>query len=269
MDDPRLLNLETTTRCNGRCVYCVRDMIGNHDMPLEVYKRCIDAFPEVEEVWPHGIGEPLLYPHIVEAVKYAADADMKVIMYTNATLLKEDISKALIDAGLTRMVFSVDAADPITYAKLRPGLDWTKVVENTERFCRLSDGMHTTARITVTPKNKDQTNEIVKFWMDKGVTSVMLAPVNDIPSFDFAPLWSSKQDRVDCDNPHEHFIVRVNGDVVPCCRDRWLHYRMGNVNEQDPRAIWEGANWRGLREAMLSGQNYPRLCDICKGVSNA
>lgn len=265
MKDPKLLNLETTTRCNGRCVYCDRDMVDNRDMPLDVYKRCIDAFSDAEEVWPHGIGEPLLYPHIVEAVQYAASVGMKVVMYTNASLLTEKMSRALIDAGLTRMVFSVDAIDPYTYAKLRPGLNWGQMILNIERFCWLADGMHTTARITVTQDNIKSLDD-VWFWIDRGVTTVKRVPVNDIPSSDFAPLRSCKQRVVDCTHPYEHFIVRVNGDVTMCCRDRWVHYKMGNVNEQDPRAIWEGDIWQGLRESMSLGLDYPRLCDICKGV---
>jgi radical SAM protein with 4Fe4S-binding SPASM domain len=246
-------------------VYCLRDYVTHTDLQLDVYKRCIDAFPEAEEVWPHGIGEPLLYPWIVEAVQYAADAGMKVILYTNASLLTEEIGLALVDAGLTRMVFSVDAADPQTYALLRPGLSWNAVVYNAERFCKLSD-MHTTARITVTIANKDLKREITEFWINAGVNNVKLVPVNDIPTLDFSPLHSSVQNSVDCVHPYEHFILRVNGDVVPCCRDRWSHYKMGNVNGQHPRAIWEGDTWRKLRVSMASGHNYPRLCDICKAV---
>lgn len=265
MSGPRLLNLETTTRCNGRCVYCVRDLITPEDMPWETYTRCIDAFPEAEEVWPHGIGEALMYPRIVDAIAYATNAGMKTILYTNCSLLTEEMSKGLINAGLTNMVFSVDAADADTFSKLRPGLDWDTVMRNAANFIVMGRGrVHITNRATIAPENQDQRDEIISFWKAMGVDKVRLPKEVFMPALDFSPLWSSERDRVECKAPHSHFIVRANGDAVPCCRDYWAHYKMGNVNEQEPREIWKSDKWERLRKSLLDGQNYPRLCDMCK-----
>lgn len=263
MDGPRLLNVETTTRCNAHCVYCVRDIVGSFDMPLDIYKSCVDAFPKAEEMWPHGIGEPLLYPHIIEAIEYAAAAGMKVILYSNCTLLDKEMAHALVDAGVTRMVFSVDAADAETYAKLRPGLNWKCVVDNVKYFCSISSRPLSIARITVTPENRGQQKEIAKFWRGHGVDAVKFRPEVFMPPLDFAPLWSCEKDTVDCRAPHSHFIVRVNGDVVLCCRDYWAHYKMGNVNEQHPVEIWNSEIRTRLRKSVIDGEDYPRLCDLC------
>lgn len=259
---PKLLNLETTTRCNGHCVYCVRHIIGSYDMPFEMYKAAIDAFPEAEQVWPHGIGEPLLYPHIVEAVEYATRAGMATILYTNGTLLDEKMGKALLGAGLTRMVLSVDAADPKTYAMLRPGLDFDRLVANADAWFKLVGNRVTTwARITQTPENLGQAGKIRRFWSQRS-HYVWFRPEVYIPEQDFSPLWSHGKIQ-SCPSPHRHFTVRANGDVVLCCRDYWGHYKMGNLNEDNPVDVWESHRFQGLRKAMRTGRRYPHLCDVC------
>jgi hypothetical protein len=43
-----------------------------------------------------------------------------VYTITNGTLLKDDLARRLVELDLNRLVISVDAATPETYAKIRP-----------------------------------------------------------------------------------------------------------------------------------------------------
>jgi radical SAM protein with 4Fe4S-binding SPASM domain len=66
-----------------------------------------------------------------------------------------------------------------------------------------------------------------------------------------------------CLQPWEYVFLRANGDVAPCCAlfgsDRGAV--MGNVLEEDFRAIWLGERYREFRRTSLAGTND--LCRIC------
>lgn len=61
-----------------------------------------------------------------------------------------------------------------------------------------------------------------------------------------------------CHRPWTGFeLVDHLGDVRPCC---WGKVSCGNINEQTPREIWEGAGFRLYREAMLRDE-LDRICN--------
>ena len=62
--------------------------------------------------------EPLLDKDLIERINYATERGiMDIHMNTNAMLLTEEMSKKLLDTGLTRLCFSIDALTPETLKK--------------------------------------------------------------------------------------------------------------------------------------------------------
>jgi len=80
MPTPQILKIEVTNRCNAACVFCSHrffDVKRLRDMPLKLVKRLLDeaaTWKRKPEVQFSGFGEPTLYPHLVEAVKYCLHA---------------------------------------------------------------------------------------------------------------------------------------------------------------------------------------------------
>ena len=60
-------------------------------------------------------GEPLLTKGIEEMLAYASGKFLGLKMNTNATFLTEEKAHAILQADLNTLVFSADAADPVTY----------------------------------------------------------------------------------------------------------------------------------------------------------
>ena len=89
-------------------------------MKLETFKLLIDqAEGNVEFISLASRGEPLLCPDIVEMLAYTKDKFLNLKINTNASLLDEKISHAILESGIKTLVFSADAADSTLYSKLR------------------------------------------------------------------------------------------------------------------------------------------------------
>jgi len=131
--------IEPTNRCNLECRTCIRNV---WDEPLgkmseEVFDRVIEdlhTFSPPPTVSFGGFGEPLFHPNIIGMVTQAKSLGASVELITNGTLLKADLSRELITAGLDRLWISLDGATPESYADVRLGAELPQVVENITRF---------------------------------------------------------------------------------------------------------------------------------------
>ena len=71
--DPVCLYLETTNRCNLPCATCPRtfeELEPPANMGFDLFRSIVDQFPHVSRVVLHGIGEPLMVPHLPRMIRY-------------------------------------------------------------------------------------------------------------------------------------------------------------------------------------------------------
>lgn len=137
---PRQITLESTSRCNLRCVMCPHAIDAvkrpKHLEPelaasLEVYvRRC-------REIQLHGIGEPLASPAFWQNLKMLAP-ECESYVNTNMTVLDGDRLTSLLESNLKCLNVSLDAARPETYRRIR-GYSFDEVVRNIGRFIAKRD----------------------------------------------------------------------------------------------------------------------------------
>ena len=94
--------------CNSRCVFCVSRQVSQEEkvwLPLE------KARDEVRLAFEQGCralgflgGEPTIYPHLEEVIRYGRELGyQRVALATNGLLLaRAAVVEKLIDAGVTR-----------------------------------------------------------------------------------------------------------------------------------------------------------------------
>jgi MoaA/NifB/PqqE/SkfB family radical SAM enzyme len=137
---PRQLYIEVTNRCNSLCASC--PLTYDHFLPFEPkhhlswpqFRRIVDQLPRIERAVLHGIGEPLLNPHLPNFVAHLKERGAHVLFNTNAVLLDERRGDALCEAGLDELRVSLDAATPELYYQLR-GIDkFEPIVANLRAF---------------------------------------------------------------------------------------------------------------------------------------
>lgn len=140
---PSIIFVTINEHCNLKCKTCElgskRDSYiysyvkSKQEMPLETFKRLIDTVkitkPEIFIV----MVEPLLYPHIIEAVEYITAAGLKSQITTNGTLLSA-YAKDLLMAGIGQINVSIDAGVADIHDTIR-GVPGT--------FNRVMDGLNT------------------------------------------------------------------------------------------------------------------------------
>lgn len=275
---PEILYLEVTNRCNANCIFCNR--ADTHkplmDMDFELFKKIVDAAPYTTQVHTQGFGEPLLYPYLVDAVKYCKERGKRVVFYTNAYALDDMMAVNLLQVGLDQIRFSVDEISKDPYEHLRRGLKWETVLKNIENFQkRKLDGYgktETIARICRTKENEMRMDEITKFWA-KRVDVVVVNPEFDVIPYDENAKYpfTTISGHIECDNPYTQFAVRSNGDVVLCCVDWFHNYIIDNIAEGDITQerildIFNNDEYNILRYRMKTGIQCPTRCVSCRGI---
>ena len=191
-DFPLNLNTEITTRCNLACSFCTHSSLDTTqigDIPFEDYARAINEGEKygLPTVNLNGLGEPLLRKDLPEFIHYAKEHGVVDVMFhTNGTIMTTKMADDLIDAGLDRIVFSVDSPDKKTYESMRllnssyvkslkeknitpKGVCWEKTVNNVLHFIEVRNRHGLIAPIVratmvATDKTIHQVPDLLKLW---------------------------------------------------------------------------------------------------------
>src|SRR5687768_16663915 len=141
---PLTLAIEGTSKCNRSCSMCRRENVyfPLRHMDLRVFKKIIDEGKDfLEFAVPYGVGEPLLNPEIFDMISYCKEMHVPTGISTNATVLTDEASRKLIQAGLDYIIFAFDGATKETYEKYRKGADFEKVRSNIVGFLKIKKEM--------------------------------------------------------------------------------------------------------------------------------
>lgn len=111
--------LEPTTKCNIYCEGCYRENNPQGHRPIASVIDELQALKKMRKTDGISIagGEPLIYPDIIELVRYVSSQGWKPIVNTNGQALTPQLVTDLKDAGLLGFTFHVDSHQK------RPG--WT------------------------------------------------------------------------------------------------------------------------------------------------
>lgn len=273
-DFPIHLDFESTTACNLKCFMCFQsyDAPKHLSMDIEIFKNVIDEGVKMGlcSIKLQYRGEPLLYPNIVEMVKYAKKQGIIEVMFnTNATLLTEEKSRDFIEAGLDKIICSVDGCNEEIYENVRIGAKFTNVLENIKNMQRLkkeTGSARPVVRVQMvdTPRNHHQIDQYIKFW---GKIADHVA-IEDMLDWDMAEENYTPLEDFACAQLWQRLIILADGDVLPCCRAmRGGNEKLevvGNINENTISDIWGGEKLTRFRELHKNGESHKmRLCRLC------
>jgi radical SAM protein with 4Fe4S-binding SPASM domain len=281
-DFPLFVRFERQFKCNGRCKMCVHghlDLVQDYSykgtMSFDTYKRLVDECAEhnCPSIGVSQTNEPLLDPDVIERIQYATDKGiMDIHLNTNAFLLSEEMANRILDTGVTRICFSLDAITKETYDKIRIGLDYDRVHANIYRFLDLRAKRGAAlplVRISflLQEDNAHELDAFREYWTDKvDYVSVQryipISPFNDERSHAIseAPIQGEQK----CSYPWESLFIHGDGTVVPCAAHRARHISVGNIHKNTIHEIWHSQAINELREALRSGNlKDTKLCESC------
>ncbi len=280
---PTHIDFELSYGCNLRCPMCVFGLDVN-ERPKEPEKKQRDlSIDSIKNVITEGIpvglksigvsyyNEPLLKKGVLDLCRWALKAGILDIHFvTNATLLTEEISRQILDIGITRLSFSLDAISRETYAKVRVGADYDQVHSNINRFLELKrqggyDLPLTRVSLVRTRLNEHEVEEFIAYWKDRVDYYVIQEYVNITPIQEHL-IPESKQSAKSfrCPQPWQRTTVRSDGTVLPCCSPYGMDLPMGNIHESSLGHIWNSSMMRELQELHKSGHYYNNpACNQC------
>jgi MoaA/NifB/PqqE/SkfB family radical SAM enzyme len=279
---PMMLVLSFVYPCNAECPHCpytnsnIRDTYKDAPfMSEEIFKKIAD------EAGPHGAylrisggGEPMLHAKAVELLTYAKEVGCKIGLITTGSAFTEKNSRALLEAGLDMIEFSVDACDAETYAVVRKGLKWERLLENARRMIELRNNLGGASKIVASGVNQKgvDIDAVERFWRDeigvdnfikrKFLTWGVNTDLDASRSADPAPYLDTEE--VPCPFIFERLNIDSRGNVMVCGYDIAANTSMGMVGGQSIRDIWHGEGFQHYRDKHLARRgNDISMCRTC------
>ncbi len=281
--------------CNLHCVMCPyhsRQIKPTHRTDF-FHERRLMSWEMMERIAaecggmrvPVKIGnveEPLMHPRIVDFVSQCRrEGVASVHITTNGTLLTPQLGQRLLDAGLSSLYVSLDAARPDTYRRIRHG-DLDRVERNVRSFLAARRSGRFPCRVMLSlVRNegvvREEEEEFVARWLPQsdGVILYHLARYEDGNSR-FAAVHEVARSKVRragrrwaCLNPWQEVYLLPDGRVYYCCETvsklAFEHLQsMGRYPQQGIQAIWHGEAFRSLRRDLIGNElgHWP-ACEHC------
>jgi radical SAM protein with 4Fe4S-binding SPASM domain len=175
--------LQLTNACNARCIHCCVDSAKK--LPNELAESQWHAV--LDDLASLGVtvvsftgGEPATRPDLLRLVEHAArDLGMYVCLESNGSLLTDDVTDALVEAGLARFSISLDGTTSRTNDAFRMvnGM-FDKVVARLRYL--VAQSLPHAVWCTVSRANLDEALAMPRFLAKLGVSDVMFVNMSSI-----------------------------------------------------------------------------------------
>lgn len=274
-DFPLQIDFELDSRCNMRCSFCLH---GN--TKVERAGLTFDQFADViHEGQEHGlvsiklnyINEPLLVRDLARYIRYArAHGVLNTYFATNGLLLTEKKAIELIEAGLSKIMISLDAVSASMFLAMRQSQEFDRIVRNIERFLEIRERLgvkHPLLRVNFvkTNTNIEEADAFVARWT--GVADMIgLQDQVQVPN---AETKKGPRDlsQFRCSFPYKQLIVDSTGQILPCCTFSGREMPLGRLGELTLKQAWDSLGMRHLQRQHATGTwRDNAVCAACLGA---
>jgi radical SAM protein with 4Fe4S-binding SPASM domain len=274
---PRYIQLETVTKCNAACPFCPQNELdrGVPKMPDETWRKVVD----VTRGWgltyrPFLTNEPFVDVRQPEICRYIKEHDptAKVEYNSNGELMTEKNARAILEAGVDIIRFSIDGLSRETYEPSRVGVSFDRVYERVPEFLKIwreegyeQKGVFTEVRCIKVPENEHEMDDYVAFWQPQ-CSDVVLTELYEWP---WMGQTAADVPRKPCLKILDELFVYANGNVTICCWDVHERAVIGNVHAQTIEEIWTGYAANHFRALLDDGRrDLLHLCSRCNAYKD-
>lgn len=165
--------LLVTSRCNFNCIYCRKREAQDLTLKHTVKILTLWIKDRLRNVRFSG-GEPTLWPHLVDAVKFCKSNQVKRIAISTNGSAPQSLYEKLIKAGVNDFSVSLDACCSETAEKMaeRKGF-WNNLISN---ISFLAKQVYTTVGIVLLPDNESEIQKTILFASNLGVHDIRIIP---------------------------------------------------------------------------------------------
>lgn len=295
---PTTLTIEPTNACNLHCPTCPTGA-GKLNRPvrmmsLQEFAGIVDQVKGyVKNMTLMNYGEPFLNKDVLDMIKYATSAGIKVLTSTNGNFFRtKQGCVELVQSGIHYLVIALDGGDQETLSRFRKGgSNFNEIVNGIKMVCEAKRDLSSATPIVelqfiVMKHNEHQKITMKQLSKELGVDvygektvginyndpdfqklAQELLP-NDLeqsryflqPDGTFA-LKGAIQNR--CSQVHSSAVINSDGTVVPCCYDAYSEYIMGNVFTERFETIWNSPKYNAFRKQIRKDRASISICNIC------
>jgi len=271
-DFPLFLHIEPNYRCNFRCPMCTQgvpelkkkfgydEQLNTEDIASILEQGKAGGCPSISF---QGDNEPFLVKQLPDWFRMAREAGfLDIMVNTNGSVMTESLANRIVESGLTRIRFSLDAVTKDTYEKIRLGGVFEKVYNNIDLFLdvrkRLGSQLPKVG-VNFVRMAANAHEEVVfkEYWASKVdyvvIQDFMTPDIED----DYSQLDIEDRQAVPefrCEQPWQRLYIRGNGDVTPCCAMFSSYLKLGNIHEHSLAELWNSEEARDLRKLHAEGR---------------
>lgn len=263
---PRHVQLQTHARCNMACRHCPHPKLDrNKDrgvLPWTAFTQLMDECLDSEEFASIVLdlqNEPLLDTDLVRRIEYIRERQRRPVFVgitTNGLLLDADRFKALVDAGIDRIVVSLNAIDAKTFATLVPRVRFERLLENIQSVLALPGASsHLKLSFGATPANVAQAAAFIKHMEQQALAYRVFAFHDRLQQVDADFLKVPRAPL--CHLPLYSVALLLDGSAILCCQDWQPRRILGNAFASSLRAVWNTSEYHQIRSSLLAQRRLP------------
>ena len=291
LKQPFVLLIDPSNLCNFKCIFCPtghKDLIkstGRYNglLDFDLYKKIIDDLKEFDEpiktLRLYKEGEPLVNPKFAEMIKYAKKSGLvkRVDTTSNGALLKPELNRKIIDAGLDQINISVNGvSSEQLYYYTKTKVDFDEYVRNIRDLYENRGNCEISIKAIAENLTKDEQKKFFDIFGDISNRIVLehLSPAwpqfefcNDDNDFACGNYGQEIIDRKVC--PYIFYIMVINSDGrASTCVGDWPNKNIvGDTRVQTIKEIWNGSILNEHRINHLKGnRGKVKFCGDCKVV---
>ncbi|VYU10655.1 radical SAM protein [Clostridium tertium] len=275
--------IETTNICNLSCNFCPKTSRKLGFMEVENFEKIIEKIKGYTDyIYLHLMGEPFLNKNLESFLRIAKEANIKVNITTNGTLIN-NVREVLIDSGAIRQInislhsFEANESKIDFYEYLNNILSFIKEAnEKSEIICALRLWNIDTEELKA---NNNLNSKIIKTIEDtldldfslslalsekKGIKLKDRIYLNMAEKFNWPDANISLiSEEVFCHGLRDQIGILLDGTVVPCCLDSEGKIPLGNIFEEDLGEIINSKRAVGIYDGFSRRVAVEDLCKRC------
>lgn len=285
-DFPLFLHIDMNQECNYKCPHCiighkseVEKYYSDINLNFDDYKKIIDEGAEYgcPSVNPQGNNEPFLDKNFERFLEYPIKKGfLDVMVNNNGSAINKKRAKSVIETGVTRVRFSLDAFTQQTYEKVRVGsIPLERVIKNIEDFVEMREKLNSKLPVIgvsfcKVKANEHEVNDFINFWKDKvDFISIQKFMTPTLNKKKFEKYYASDQyvekkpDLFYCVQPYQRIMFR-NEYMYPCCPSFNKDLNLGSIRNKTIYSAWHSDKMKKIREIHKSGEYYKdKTCNDC------
>lgn len=268
--------MELSNVCNHSCIFCAHQKmqrkVGKMDKEkaFDILQQAYDL--GTREVGFYATGEPFLVPDLSDYIAKAKEIGYTYVYLTsNGSVATPDKIRAVIDAGLDSIKFSINAPQRRLYEFIHGRDDFDKVMEHLRYLNQYREESGKNFKIYITgiltrftENLKDKYYEVFEGLTDQIVFKYVYNQGGYMPEIeDYLRCDCDKEERRHCNLPFDAISITKEGYLSIENADYENMLIVADLNKVSLRDGWYGDVMKDMRRRFMEDKLEGTLCDGC------